>query len=127
MKEKLLTKTEIYYALKDGKRLNKILKLRDGQECTIFKEDDFPDDPIDYNKVIYIPDMELNEIPYDRIMTMDEVACTYSCLYTAGDFIDICNGDKAIAKEIFYGGCDWAHPSSEYEQMDQEGLWSNDE
>lgn len=101
MSEKLLTKTRIYYELKDGKHLDEILKLRNGQECTIFKADGFPEDLIDYNKVIYIPDLELNEIPYYRSMTIDEIADVYVCLYTANDFIEICNGDEKKAKELF--------------------------
>lgn len=126
MSEKLLTKTRIYYELKDGKHLDEILKLRNGQECTIFKADGFPEDLIDYNKVIYIPDLELNEIPYYRSMTIDEIADVYVCLYTANDFIEICNGDEKKAKELFYGSCDWAHPSSEYEQMEANGVWEDE-
>ena len=59
----LITIKEVKERLISGSTLEDLFDLRDGQECTIFKAPDFPENESDFDKVIYIPDMELNEIP----------------------------------------------------------------
>ena len=124
MIETLYTKKEIYDFLKKGAILGDLLDMSDGQECTVFKSDYFPEDEEDYNVVIYIPDLDQNEIVYDRRMTTEEIAEAYTNLYTAQDFIDICGGDKDKAETVFYN-CDWQHPSSEFDEMEMIG-WTDE-
>ena len=116
MKKTLYTKDELYQLLKDGAILDDLLDMSDGQECTIFKADYFPEED-NYNSVIYIPDLDMNGVIYDRKMTLQEIANAYESFYTAQDIIDICEGDKKKAKRVFYN-CDWQHPSTEFTEME---------
>ena len=59
--------SELKKSLQGGKALSELLSFRDGQECTIYKADTFrPDDTI-----LYIPDVDLNEIPTDLPLNTD--------------------------------------------------------
>ena len=116
MKKTLYTKDELYSLLKNGAILDALLEMSDGQECTIFKADYFPEES-DYNIVIYIPDLDMNDVIYDRKMTLQELANAYANFYTAQDIIDICEGDEKKAKKVFYN-CDWQHPSTEFTEME---------
>lgn len=116
MKKALYTKDELYNLLKNGAILDELLDMSDGQECTIFKADYFPEEDC-YNSVIYIPDLDMNGVVYDRKMTLQELADAYTNFYTAQDIIDICEGDEKKAKRVFYN-CDWQHPSTEFTEME---------
>ena len=116
MKKDLYTKDELYNLLKKGAILDELLDMSDGQECTIFKADYFPE-KCDYNIVIYIPDLDMNDVVYNRKMTLQEIADAYTNFYTAQDFIDICEGDEKKARRVFYN-CDWQHPSTEFTEME---------
>lgn len=67
MIEVLYTKEALTSRLMNGVKLGDILDLSDGQECTIFKAYSFTTED---DVVIYIPDMEMNDIPYDRAMSL---------------------------------------------------------
>lgn len=94
--------------------------------CTIYKGVGFDDDPSKFpDHICYIPDMELNEISYQTPwLPKEEIENILECCYTFQDFIDLCHGDINKAK-IVYNNCDWQHPSSEYEEMNQIG-WGDD-
>jgi len=108
-----LTKSELKLLLQHGHTLNDLLVFVPGQECEIYKADDFlPDD-----SVIYIPDVYLNSIPIDRPITdLGELADVLSNCYTGQDFINECCGDIEKAKRLFYY-CDWQHPSSAVDEL----------
>lgn len=103
-----MTKDELRKYLQKGKTLNELFDLSVGQcGCTIYKDrfDDTDD-------IIYIPDMEFNEINPDESLKNDKVGIEWviSQTYTGNDFIKICEGYRT-AKRIF-SICDWQHPEA---------------
>lgn len=126
-----MTKAELKALLLGGAPLNTVLPLRDGQECTIFKTTDFCTD----DTIIYIPDMDLNEIPDGLDLSIDnsmrdasngawsgltaeeQVNIVLSYCYTGAQFIELCEGDEALAYRLF-GYVDWQHPSSALDEVD---------
>lgn len=105
------TKEVLKEALKRGESLENILHLKEGQNCTIFKTDVFF--PTDI--VVYIPDMELNCIPYDRSnLSWDIIEHIMECCYSGKDFVNLTEGNEIKAKRLFQY-VDWQHPSSAYE------------
>lgn len=125
-----MTKAELKALLLGGSPLNTILTFRDGQECTIFKADDFCLD----DHIVYIPDLDLNEIPYDLDLSIDnsmqeasngawsgltaeeQVNIVLSYCYTGAQFVELCEMDEALAYQLF---CyvDWQHPSSALDEV----------
>lgn len=122
--------SELEKALLGGKALSEVLPLRDGQDCTIYKADIFrPDDTI-----LYIPDISLNEIPIDLVLNIDnsmsdasnggwgsmtvaeQIHTVLSYCYTGEMFVEICEGDEALAWRLF---CyvDWQHPTSALDEV----------
>lgn len=105
-----MTKAEVKERIYNGKCLSDMFEFRDGQECTIYKGEWNPGD-----EVIYIPDIDLNEICINRpltfILTVKEIKYVLNCLYTGKDFMELANGNEEIAKELF-NYVDWQHPSS---------------
>lgn len=114
--------------LESGRSLDSILELTTGQcGCTIYKERlaDYIVQTGFLNDVCYIPDMELNDLPYEKPNLSDEeISDIIDNCYSFHDFIDLCHGDINKAK-IVYENCDWQHPSSEYEEMKTVG-WGPD-
>lgn len=111
-----MTKIELKNSLNSGKALEEILNLQDGQECTIFKAKEFKKG----GDILCIPDMELNEIPYERQnLTAEEIDEVISYCYTGDDFIDYCEGDDELAEELF-DYVDWQHPTSALPEIDYE-------
>lgn len=108
-----MTKAEIRAELLGGTTLNNLLPFGPGQDCEIFKADHFsPGD-----EVIYVPDVTLNEIPLDRPITeLEELDDVIGNCYTGDDFIDQCEGDRALAERLFWY-CDWQHPSSAVNEL----------
>ena len=122
--------SELKKSLQGGKALSELLSFRDGQECTIYKADTFrPDDTI-----LYIPDVDLNEIPTDLPLNTDysllevsngkcgcmtaeeQIRMVLSYCYTGEMFVEICEGDEALAWRLF---CyiDWQHPTSALDKV----------
>lgn len=123
-----MDKSYLKKELETGCSLDLILELTTGQcGCTIYK-DYRVEDIIQYgmrDEICYIPDMELNEVPYEKFnLTVDEINYILENCYTFNDFIELCHGDINKAK-IVYENCDWQHPSSEYEEMKTVG-WGPD-
>ena len=115
----LLTIKEVKEKLITGSTIEDLFDLRDGQECTIFKAPDFLEDENDFDKVIYIPDLELNAIPIDQTVWPSEIEEVLSYCYTAKDFMDECGGDRILAVELFRY-CDWQNPSSALPEVEDE-------
>lgn len=105
-----MTVNEVRERIIKGECLSDMFKFTDGQDCMIYKGDWNPDD-----EVIYIPDIDLNEIcinrPLVQILDETEIEDVLYCLYTGKDFIEIMDGDEELAKSLFHY-CDWQHPTS---------------
>ena len=77
----------------------------DGQDCIIYKSDfEITDD------IIYIPDIDLNEINIDTKLNKEEIKNILNSCYTGNDFVEECNGYKDVAEELFEF-VDWQHPN----------------
>ena len=105
-----MTVNEVRERIIKGECLSDMFKFTDGQDCMIYKGDWNPGD-----EVIYIPDIDLNEIcinrPLVQILDETEIEDVLYCLYTGKDFIEIMDGDEELAKSLFHY-CDWQHPTS---------------
>ena len=65
--------------------------------------------------------MYLNHIPLDRPITdPEELEEVLSQCYTGQDFINECQGDVEKA-ECLFSYCDWQHPSSAVDELNDEG------
>ena len=103
--------------LQQGHTLSDLLAFGPGQDCEIFKADKFYPGDV----VIYVPDVSLNHIPLDRPITdPEEFAEVLSNCYTGQDFIDECGGDMGKAEYLFWY-CDWQHPSSAVDELEDGG------
>ncbi len=111
-----MTKTELRDWLKAGYFMDDAFIFGPGQECEIFKADKFSGG----EEIVYIPDTSLNMIPRGAPITDDEVIDNVvdNC-YTGDDFINECGGDTALAERLFWY-CDWQHPSSAVNELDDE-------
>lgn len=100
-----MKKSEVMAALKEGKTIQSLFPLIDGQECMIYKADKFTGS----DDVIYIPDLGISGIYVDEPVLperLEEVT-----LYTGEDFIMECNGNRRLAEDLF-GYVDWQAPSA---------------
>ena len=84
-----------------------------GQECLIYKAEQFRTD----DTIIYIPDMTLNNITVFSVPVDEDVDYTLNRCYTGADFVELCEGDEALAYRLFCY-CDWQHPSSAFPEVD---------
>lgn len=110
-----MTKTELEQFLANGHSLEDAFIFTPGQECDIYKADEFvPDDTI-----LYIPDIYLNEINVRTPPSEEEISEILSYCYTGEDFVEECHGDEGLAQALFYY-CDWQHPSSALPEVEQE-------
>lgn len=124
-----MTKTELRELLRQGWTLDQLFQWTEGQDCMIFKADDF----IPGDEVLYIPDLVLNDIPTDVKLNVDnsmnkddpgwpnmtaeeQIRVVLSYCYTGADFIEQCEGDEALAYRLFWY-CDWQNPCSAYPEI----------
>lgn len=111
-----MTKDKLKKHLKNGGLMDDAFSFGPGQECEIFKEEQF----LPGDEIIYIPDTALNKIPITTPITDDEaIDDVINHCYTGDDFIDECGGDREKAKRLFYY-CDWQHPSSALPELDDD-------
>ena len=112
-----MTIEKVRERLNNGEMLSEIFNFTDGHDCLIYKGEWNPGDDI-----IYIPDIDLNEIPIDRPLEKwtedygNEIELAISNMYTGRDFVSIADGDKDIAEKLFYY-CDWQNPSSAIDEV----------
>lgn len=112
-----MTIEKVRERLNNGEMLSEIFNFTDGQDCLIYKGEWNPGDDI-----IYIPDIDLNEIPIDRTLEKwtedygDEIELAISNMYTGRDFVMIADGDRDVAEKLFYY-CDWQNPSSAIDEV----------
>lgn len=105
MERRIINKQEVIEQLKTGKTLSDLFKLQMVRNV-IYKGDFAATDDI-----IYIPDIDLNEIPINIPLTKERLKDIEYDLYSGNDFINECKGNVKLAKELF-DWCDWSHPSS---------------
>lgn len=100
-----MTAKELKKKLIEGYRLKDLFHFSDGQDCIIYKSDfEITDD------IIYIPDIDLNEINIDTKLNKEEIKNVLHSCYTGNDFVEECNGHKDVAEELFEF-VDWQHPN----------------
>lgn len=111
-----IEKDELKTALKAGFKMSDLFDFSEGQGCLIFKEDGF----LLGKKIIYIPDVFLNEIPLDSPIANDtEIIELLDECYSGDDFIELCDGNVEMAERLFWY-CDWQHPSSALPEIEDE-------
>lgn len=125
-----MTKEILHQYLLEGKTLSQILPFSDGQECMIFKAESF----VSGNEILYVPDIDLNQIPIDLDLSEDnsmqdcgkgwaamtaaeQIKLVLSYCYTGDEFITECDGNEELAKRLFYY-VDWQHPCSALPEVD---------
>ena len=103
-----ITKKDLRKMLNKGTPLNTIFNFTPGQDCEIYKALDF--DEAKMGDIIYIPDTNLNEIYVDSTVYYDgEIECILGNCYTKQDFLDECNGNEKLTRDLF-DFVDWQHP-----------------
>lgn len=111
-----MTREQLKERLYNGECLNDIFEFIPGQECFIYKAKEW--NPGD--EVIYIPDLELNNIRiYDSLVNsfiVNEINEVLSNCYTGRDFMELCDNNEELAKDLFYY-VDWQHPSSAVDEF----------
>lgn len=125
-----MTKAEAKTRLLAGETMGDIFEFMPGQECMIFKAEEFSTG----DEIIYIPDIDLNELPVDLDLSVpnsmmdssdgkwgpmtaeEQVELALSYCYTGKDFVEECEGNEDLARFLFE--CvDWQHPSSAYPEI----------
>lgn len=107
---------ELKGQLRAGKTMDALFHYTNGQGGLIFKAAEF----VAGNTIIYIPDIDLNEIPLDRPLSgNEEIEEVLRICYTGDDFVSECNGNVELAKRLFQY-CDWQHPSSALPEIEDE-------
>lgn len=99
-----MIKEEAKKLLLEGKKIGEIFDLIPGQECMIYKGE-WPDDTSSED-IIYIPDIDLNELDSDDVPVSEKL----SLMYTAGDFLKEAGGNILAAKDLF-NFVDWQNPN----------------
>lgn len=112
-----MTKTELKLKLEAGVFLVDLFDFTYGQECLIYKADEFEVS----NNIIYIPDVDLNEIDTETVLDDEEIENVLDHCYTGNDFMEECGGHKNLAEELFWF-VDWQHPNvqDDLETYDEE-------
>lgn len=107
-----MTKNELLGGFCHGFSLQQLLPAIPGQDCQIFKAERFRTD----DEIIYIPDIELNNITFETVPVDEDVQYTLDRCYSGADFVELCEGDEALAYRLFCY-CDWQHPISALDEV----------
>ena len=100
-----MTKNELKMKLESGAFLVDLFDFTYGQECLIYKGNFEISD-----QIIYIPDVDLNEIDTESVLEDEEIENVLDCCYTGNDFVAECSGHEDLAMELF-NFVDWQHPN----------------
>ena len=100
-----MTKNELKMKLEAGAFLVDLFDLTYGQVCLIYKGNVEISD-----QIIYIPDVDLNEIDTESVLEDEEIENVLDCCYTGNDFVAECSGHEDLAMELF-NFVDWQHPN----------------
>lgn len=104
-KEKSITREQAKKLLLEGKKIEEIFNLIPGQDCVIYKGE-WPDNPEASDEIIYIPDIDLNNLEDDDMPVSEKLGF----LYTAQDFLNQTGGNMLAAKDLF-DFVDWQNPN----------------
>lgn len=130
-----MKKEELRAELMKGKTLEEVLYFKEGQDCVIFKAEQF----VPGDEVLYVPDIDLNQIPtavdlskensmmdagggWGPMTSAEQITVVLSYCYTGEDFVAECEGNEQKARELFCY-CDWQHPCSAYPEICDEEEW----
>lgn len=110
-----ITKDQAIALLKEGKSIAEIFDLIEYEKYQFYKAKEW--DPGD--TVLYIPDLWNHGVPahVSLLLSDEDIETMMQLLFTGRDFIEICEGDKAIAKEVFEN-IDGAMPKEAYEDVE---------
>lgn len=100
-----MLKSKLTNILKTGASLDSIFCFSNGQNCLIYKGNFQVSDDI-----IYIPDIDLNDISINRKLSDEEIETVIDHCYSGNEFIRECNGHIDIAEQLFLF-VDWQHPN----------------
>lgn len=100
-----MTKNELKMKLETGAFLIDLFDLTYGQECLIYKGNFEISD-----QIIYIPDVDMNEIDTESVLDDEEIENVLDNCYTGNDFMTECSGHEDLARELF-DFVDWQHPN----------------
>lgn len=122
-----MTKAELKTRLEAGEIMDELFHYVRGDLCSIFKAEEFKAG----DEIIYIPDIDQNELVMDRPANAEEIETILDCCYTGDDFVSevreyregisadfkgcgdlsAAEGDLKKAEELFRY-CDWENPGS---------------
>ena len=105
-----MKKNELKQHLLNGEILSDILEFMEGQDCVIYKAASNFDDIRYDGTIAYIPDVYLNDVEIDEPVDRSEIQHILNNCYTKQDFLDICNGNEHMARDLYYF-VDWQHPN----------------
>ena len=88
-----MKRNEAKKLLLEGKKIGEIFDLIPGQNCMIYKGK-WPDDPEVSDEIIYIPDIDLNDLEDDDVPVSEKLGF----LYTAKDFLNQTGGNVPAAQ-----------------------------
>ena len=100
-----MTKNELKMKLEAGAFLIDLFDLTYGQECLIYKGNFEISD-----QIIYIPDVDMNEIDTESVLEDEEIENVLNNCYTGNDFMTECSSHEDLARELF-DFVDWQHPN----------------
>lgn len=100
-----MTKRELKEKLVAGAFLVDLFDFTDGQDCLIYKGSFEISD-----QIIYIPDIDLNEINTESVLDDEEIENAINYCYTGNDFVLECSGHEDVARELF-NFVDWQNPN----------------
>ena len=100
-----MTKKELRDKLYEGSHVEDLFDFSDGQECIIYKGNFEVSD-----KIIYIPDIDLNQIDTECALSNEDIENVIHNCYTGNDFVEECSGHEDLARELF-DFVDWQHPN----------------
>jgi len=100
-----MTKKELRDKLNEGSHLEDLFDFSDGQECIIYKGNFEVSD-----KIIYIPDIDLNQIDTECALSNEDIENVIHNCYTGNDFVEECRSHEDLARELF-DFVDWQHPN----------------
>lgn len=110
--DNIITRVTLLENANVGGALEDILRFSTGDHCTMFKEDHFYQD----GRVLYIPSVEDHGIPIHSPISRNELASVLKWIYSFEDFVNITEGDMALAKEVF-DQCEGEVPEDVYERI----------
>ena len=91
-----MNREQVKQELLKGRTLDELFKFQPGQGCDIYKGEFSLSD-----EIIYIPDLDLNEIPVHEAVEKEEVDRVVNAMYSGLDFLEQCGGKEELAKELF--------------------------